>query len=414
MLGSADNKILSLFKEQKFSYRNANKRINIWEGSVRSGKTVASILKWINFIGTGPEGPLIMTGKTNETLYRNIMQPMQDLLGSDFNYTRGSRLAHVWGREIACFGANDERAEQKIRGSTVAGGYGDELTLWPESYLNMHLSRMSIRGAQFFGTTNTDNPNHYLKKKFINRKNELDMNVFKFNIDNNIFLPEEYVANLKKEYVGLWYRRFIDAEWCTAEGAIYDFFDESIHCSGKLPHPNYYIVGVDYGTNNPCSFGLYGINENERPKIWRIKGYYWDSKVKKRQKTDAEYSTDMREWLGDITPRNIYVDPSAASFKLQLRNDGFHGIRDADNEVLDGIRTQARMLKNGEYKISTDKSNQQCKDDYYSYVWDENATLKKGEDKPLKANDHTKDEERYALHTKFGQHHLDYTVLNRM
>jgi len=31
-------------------------------------------------------------------------------------------------------GANDERSEGRIRGMTLAGVYGDELTLWPESF----------------------------------------------------------------------------------------------------------------------------------------------------------------------------------------------------------------------------------------------------------------------------------------
>lgn len=413
MIGANDT-TLSLTKKQKFSFRNANKRINLWEGSVRSGKTIGSILKWIDYVGNGPQGPLIMTGKTNETLYRNVLQPMQEFLGADMTYSKGERILRMWGREIFCFGANDERAENKIRGITCAGSYGDEITLWPESYYNMMLSRMSVEGAKCFLTTNPDNPNHWLKKKHINRKKELDMILFKYNIDDNIFLPQDYISNLKKEYVGLWYRRFIDGDWCIAEGAVYDFFDENIHCGGRLPKAQYYAASLDYGTNNPFSCGLYGINESTYPKIWRIKSYWYDSKERGRQQTDAEYSRDLREFVGDVPLRYIFVDPSAASFKLQLKKDGFTGIRNADNDVIDGIRTQATMLKNGEYMISKDKSNQPCIDEYYSYVWDEKYTQGKGIDKPLKTQDHSKDDERYILHTLFGKKKLDYNILTRM
>ncbi len=41
---------LDLFTQQKFSYWNSNRRINIWDGPVRSGKTVASIIRWIKYI----------------------------------------------------------------------------------------------------------------------------------------------------------------------------------------------------------------------------------------------------------------------------------------------------------------------------------------------------------------------------
>lgn len=407
--------MIDFFKQQKFSYWNSNRRLNLWDGPVRSGKTHVSIAKWIKYIGTAPPGDLLMTGKTNATLYRNVIRPMQEFLGPEMNYVNkhDNRIVELWDREVFCYGANDERSEGKIRGGTFAGGYGDEITLWPESYFKMMLSRFSVPGAQFFGSTNPDNPKHYLKRDFIDRKNELNLHVFRWSIDANTYLPKEYVEALKKEYVGLWYRRFILGEWCVAEGAIYDFFDERLHVGSKFPQPRYHLVGVDYGTGNPTSFGLYGVNPYSTPKIWRIKGYWWDSRARGRQKTDEQYADDMKKFLGDIKPLKIICDPSAASFKLVLRKPPYnYMVVDANNDVLDGIRTQSRMMKNGSYMISSDKSNKPCIDEYYGYVWDDNAA-KRGEDKPLKEHDHTKDDERYVLHTTFGEDQLDYNLLNR-
>ncbi|NJR75361.1 MAG: hypothetical protein HC773_20425 [Scytonema sp. CRU_2_7] len=141
-----------------------------------------------------------MTGKTNGSLYRNIIRPMEHLLGNEMYYHQenDARVIDMWGRKIYCFGANDERAEAKIRGSTFAGAYGDELTLWPESYWTMLLSRLSIRGAQLIGTTNPDNPHHYLKENIINNKSALNANVFHWPIEANTTLPEEYIESLKK------------------------------------------------------------------------------------------------------------------------------------------------------------------------------------------------------------------------
>jgi PBSX family phage terminase large subunit len=406
---------ISFFKKQKFAYWNANARLNLWEGSVRAGKTVDSIAVWIKKIANAPPGDLIMTGKTNGTLYRNIIRPMQEFLGSDMKYHQqdDSRVVSLWGRTIFCFGANDERAEQKIRGMTCAGSYGDEVSLWPESYFKMMISRMSVKGAQFFGTTNPDNPNHWLKTDFINRRNELNMNVFHFMIDDNTFLPPEFIAALKKEYVGLWYRRFILGEWCIAEGAIYDFFDENIHMLNIVPNARYKVLACDYGTGNPSAFLLFGINPFGTPKIWLEKTYYWDSKKEGRQKTDAEYTTDLKTFLHNEKVRHIIVDPSAASFKNQLRADGFSGIKNADNSVLDGIRLQAKMMQSHQYMICNHPSNAPIVNEYYGYVWDSKA-MKHGEDKPLKENDHGKDGERYAIQTLFGGSQLDYTILNRM
>lgn len=409
---------LEFFKQQKFSYWNSTKRLNIWDGPVRSGKTFLSINRWIKYIGMAPPGDLLMTGKTNAALYRNVIRPMQELLGDEMDYgtKHDNRIVTLWDREIFCYGANDERSEGKIRGGTFAGGYGDEITLWPESYWTMMLSRFSIAGAQFFGTTNPDNPAHWLKAKFINRKNELAMNVFRWAIDCNVNLPKEYITALKAEYTGLWYKRYILGEWCVAEGAIYDFFDEKIHVisKDKMPTARYHTVSVDYGTHNPTSFGLYGHNPYTTPKVWRVRGYWWDSKKEGKQKTDSQYAKDMKKWLGDVTPMKIICDPSAASFKLELKGADYnYFVVDANNDVIDGIRTQSKMLETGQYAIIDDPSNKECINEYYGYMWDDKAA-DKGEDKPIKKGDHTKDDERYLLHTEYGEEHLDYNILNRM
>ncbi len=406
---------LKFFRQQRFSYNNCTRRINIWDGPVRSGKTVASISSWIKYVATAPPGDLVMTGKTNGSLYRNVVRPMEELLGDEMYYHQefDARVIDLWDRKIYCFGANDERAENKIRGGTFAGGYGDEITLWPESYWTMLLGRLSVKGAKFLGTTNPDNPSHYLKKNFIDRRNELNLNVFRWPIDCNINLDPEYIESLKKEYTGLWYKRYILGQWCVAEGAIYDFFDKKIHMVDKVPEAKYYAASIDYGTKNPTSFGLYGINPNTHPKVWRIKGYWWDSVETGRQKTDAELSVDFKNFIGDIKLRGVVIDPAAASFRLQLKNDHRLPVINANNDVLEGIQTQSKMLKSGEYVLVRDSSQKACINEYYGYSWDEKASLR-GDDRPLKRGDHTKDEERYLLHTLFGSKRLDYSKLTKM
>ena len=65
--------------------------INILEGSVRSGKTVAMIPKWINYIMTGPKGLLLMTGVSKDTIYDNVLNDLFDTIGEDnYEYNRQS------------------------------------------------------------------------------------------------------------------------------------------------------------------------------------------------------------------------------------------------------------------------------------------------------------------------------------
>ena len=59
------------------------KRINILEGSVRSGKTFSSLILWALWIATRPaDGKYLMVGKTLTTLKRNCLEPLQAMLGT--------------------------------------------------------------------------------------------------------------------------------------------------------------------------------------------------------------------------------------------------------------------------------------------------------------------------------------------
>jgi PBSX family phage terminase large subunit len=201
-----------LFKKQLDFCHKATARQNILTGAVSSGKTYGSIWKWLSWLkNEAPQkGAFLMTGKTERTLQRNILDPIVEMLGTKrFKINKGSGEAGFYGRKIYLAGANDERAHEKIRGLTLAGAYGDELTLWPESYYKMLLSRLRIKGARLYGTTNPDSPNHWLKVEFLEREGEINLRQFHFAIDDNVTLDTEYVDSIKKEYVGLWYKRFI-------------------------------------------------------------------------------------------------------------------------------------------------------------------------------------------------------------
>jgi PBSX family phage terminase large subunit len=377
---------------------NATARLNILDGSVRSGKTVASLVAWIKFVAEAPPGELLMVGKTERTLKRNILDPLEQMVGSkNFKLNRGEGEATLFGRRIYLAGANDERAEGKIRGMTLVGAYGDEITLWPESFFTMLLSRLSVPGARFIGTTNPDSPYHWLKVNYLDRAGELNLKSWHFTLEDNLNLDPAYVEALKKEYTGLWYKRFILGLWVLAEGVVYDMWDEDKHVRPAPTGLNRFIVAVDYGTNNPCTFGLYGWSNSMNPTVYLVREYWYDSRETGRQKTDAEYADDFANWLGDIIPEAIYVDPSAASFIAELRKRGYV-VTEAANDVLDGIRFVATMLSQGRFFI--DPSCKHTIKEFYSYVWDHKAQLK-GEDKPLKQNDHAMDRNRYALYSHF-------------
>lgn len=383
--------------KQLDSILDSDARINIWQGSVSSGKTISSLIRWIEFCQNGAKGNLLMVGKTERTLKRNVIDVLGEILdGSGSLVTRtGSGEIQIGSRTIYIVGANDERAEAKIRGLTLAGAYGDEVTLWSESFFNMLLSRLRVPNAQLFLTTNPDSPNHWLKKKFLDRESELDIRNFAFQLGDNHTLDPKYVESLKAEYSppsSLWYRRFINGEWIMAEGAVYDCFDRTENVVSELPKMREYYVGIDYGTTNPLCALLIG--EGVDDQLYVIKEYYYDSATKQRQLSDAEYSRELRNFLDGYDVRKIFVDPSAASFITQLWRDNHLGVTKANNNVQDGIRIVYNLI--GSRKLKIHSSCNRLIEEIESYVWDVKQQ-ERGEDKPLKRNDHAVDALRYVM-----------------
>ena len=390
--------------KQKSSIDASNARLNLWHGAVRSSKTVGANYRWMLFIAEAVKnnvhGDLLMFGKTERTLKRNILDPLAEYMGPNrFRYNKGEGEAYMWGRKIHIAGANDERAEGKIRGGTYLAAYGDELTLIPESFFKMLLSRLSLPGAKLFGTTNPDSPYHWLKAEYMDKEG-LDLESFHFTLDDNPFLDPTYVEELKKEYTGLWYKRFILGLWVQAAGAVYDMWSDENVCRADPEKVTSWFADCDYGTSNPCTFSLKGTwMEGDKRRVHTFKEYFYDGRDR-GQKTDAEYVSDLVEFLGDKKSLRlpIYTDPSAASFIVAGRKGGFRMV-EADNEVIDGIRFTSSFIQDGTYTV--DPSCKETIKGYQAYIWDEKAQ-KRGEDKPLKENDHTCDRDRYGIYTHFG------------
>lgn len=385
--------------------------INILEGSVRSGKTVAMIPKWIEYIMTGPPGLLLMTGVSKDTIYDNVLNDLFDTIGEEnYTYNRQSGdLVILWlennvkkQRRIKVVGAKDEGSEKYIRGKTLAGAYCDELSLMPEKFFKQLLNRLSIKGAKLYGTTNPDTPYHYLYVEYITDEAKLKKNmvkVYHFELDDNPNLPEEYKENIRSAYKGMWFKRMILGLWVLAEGIIYDMFDDDLLFDDsdnlfteKKKSKSRRYIGVDYGTTNPMVFlDIY----DDGDTIFVCNEYYYDSKKEQRQKSDKDYARDFDTFVGDEFPDFGIVDPSAASFKIVLRGHGYR-IKDADNNVNDGIRNVAMLMSLKKIRI-----HKKCKNlirEIHSYVWDEKAA-KRGEEKPLKENDHACDALRYFIKT---------------
>lgn len=396
------NKVFTPKQQQYLKARDA--RINILQGAVRSGKSYISLFKYSMRVRYSPTDSVFMfIALTSTTLKRNVLEVLESIVGQDnISWSMGTKDGWLFGHHILLEYAPDERAEQKLRGVTLDGAYCDEVTLYPESFFSMLLSRLSKPHATLYATTNPDNPMHWLKEKYIDRENELNLKSWFFAIDDNTFLDPQYVRDLKMEYTGVFYQRFILGQWVIADGLVYSAFDRDSMVIGtpsdEAIRQNYAekFVGIDYGIQNPTAFVLGAYHRDTG--VWHIvREWKYGGKDGVLPKTDPELYTALREFAEPFGVTELIIDPSAESFAQLIHKDRRFRIRDANNEVLKGISFVNTMFH--QYKLKIASGCKEVLKELWSYSWDTEKSRKTGTDVVIKENDHLMDAMRYLCAT---------------
>jgi PBSX family phage terminase large subunit len=393
-------------RAERFAMRplERDRPINILEGAVRSGKTWCLHPKALYGCAYNVGGRKVFTGVSKQSVYNNVLVDLFNWIGAkNYNYNYSTGKCRLFDSEWAVIGAKDEGSERYLRGLTVGLAICDELSLMPQSFFQMLLTRMSPEGARLYGTTNPDSPYHWLKADYLDNEKLKAKGILytdHYTMADNPNLTPEFVESQSRMYTGFFYKRFILGQWVLAEGAIYkdswsddllyDQKDQPIGLSGPGGYEQRFIA-VDYGTTNPMVFlDIY----DDGKVIWVAREYYWDSVAQGRQKTDAEYADDLVEFIGQGRGAMVIIDPSAASFKTELIRRGMW-IRDADNEVSEGIRVTSMVLNQKLIRFCRETTPRTVQE-IQSYAWDKKAA-ERGEEKPIKTHDHGPDALRYFV-----------------
>lgn len=387
----------------------------IADGAIRSGKTLSMSLSYIMWaMENYDEQNFGMAGKTIGSFRRNVLNLLKLMLRSRGYKVKDHKSDNMLSiskkgktNYFYIFGGKDERSQDLIQGITLAGMFFDEVALMPESFVNQATGRCSVDGSKFWFNCNPDGPFHWFKTNWIDKQIEKNILYLHFTMDDNLSLTEKIKRRYRSMYSGVFYDRYIRGLWCIAEGIIYSMFNPDVH----LVDPDdfdfcEYNIAVDYGTQNPTVFGLWGKTTDGNHVL--VKEYYHSGRDTAIQKSDTQYADDLEDFMEGYDIKEIIIDPSAASFIKELRNRKLN-VRKAKNDVLDGIRLVASLLT--QMKIFISKDCKMTLKEFNSYVWDEKAS-EKGEDKPLKTNDHSMDQMRYYANTKI-RHYASRIIFSR-
>lgn len=408
---SRKNKKVKGFKFQPFSMKQkkllffwekgspfADRDIVIADGAIRSGKTIAMICSFFRWSLKHFQGEnFILAGKTIGALKKNVIGPMQQILkawGLEYTYNRSENFIVIGDNTYYMYDANTEASQDKLQGLTAAGALADEVALFPQSFVDQMIGRCSVEGAKIFMNCNPGSPYHFVKTELIDKAKEKNILYMHFTMDDNLSLSEKVKERFKRMFSGVFFKRYILGLWVQAEGLIYDMFDEIKHKVQTIirDYKEFY-VSCDYGTQNATVFLLWG---KYLDKWYLVDEYYYSGRDKGRQKTDNEYYDDLIDFVGNRKIKAVVIDPSAASFIALIKKKGRYTVKQAKNDVLEGIRNVGSALNNLLLQFNDCCTN--TFKEFFSYIWDEKA-IERGEDKPIKLMDHAMDAVRYFVNT---------------
>lgn len=408
---------LSAKQREILRFPYTGKSALICDGAVRSGKTSIMVFSFVLWgMGNFSNQNFAICGKTVGSVERNIITPLLGVRyfeqnGFALNYSRSDRLLTVTrGNKVNrfyVFGGRDESSYTLIQGITLAGVLLDEVALMPRSFVDQALARCSVEGSKFWFNCNPESSTHWFYNEWILQADALDAEYLHFTMDDNPALSEETKDRYKKAFKGLFYQRYILGLWVPADGIIYDCFDDSINTyetgEGVLPAkcaegdvPAYY--GCDYGVVNPQVFlKAYILRKaGKPPKIYIDDEYYYDSKKKQRQKSNAQYVNDWKKFNAGRRYVGVAIDPSATGLIVAMRQSSVV-VREAKNEVNKGIELVYTLMAEGNILINRSRCPNLIKE-LKSYSWDGKKELN-GDEKPIKQNDHACDALRYIVNT---------------
>lgn len=419
--------VFSKKQKQVFTWWHSNspvsdKKAIIAHGAVRSGKTLSLSVSYVIWAMTMFDNKNFgMAGKTVGSFRRNVVNPLKlrlFLRGYKVKDKRADNALIITKNGISntfyLFGGSDESSQDTVQGLTASGFFFDEVALMPETFVAQCMARcISEPTSKYWFNCNPDSPFHWFKVNFIDKAQERNYLVLHFLMRDNPTLTEEAIEQAEKDFIGIFYDRYILGLWVLAEGIVYDMFKREVHEKpvSFLKGIKFYetVVAIDYGTANPTTFKKwqrYGENK------WLNTREYVHNGRTTSQKSDMAYADDLDKFLekeisvyddeGNFLKYErqrveIILDPSALSFRVVLKERGYR-VTKAKNNVLAGIRTMMTRIEDGSMSYLCGRYPETLKE-FSAYSWDAKAS-KRGEDKVIKDHDHCLDADRYFSYTK--------------
>jgi PBSX family phage terminase large subunit len=372
----------------------------IAEGPAETGKTLASCWKLHLLASKYPASQWVIVRKTQRDLYGSVLQTWERVIKgapvTPYGGEKPEKYQYSNGATVWVAGMDNPG---KVLSSERDGMYvnqAEQLVLddW-ESLTTRTTGRNAVvPHPQVFGDCNPAGAGHWIRER--NKSGILRLihtrhqdNPTLYNEDGS--LTEQGKRSIKRlgNLTGVRRKRLFEGIWATAEGAVYDTFDASVHVMFRPDSEmvSWYLA-MDEGYTNPAVILLIGEDADKR---WHVSREWYE-----RGKLESVVIEQAAKWYREKGCKAVAVDSSAAGLIAGLRNAGIDA-HAAKGRVLDGIQHMQDRMKiqaDGKPRYTVDPSCVNVINEKESYVWKQ-TSAGTSKDEPVKENDHANDAERY-------------------
>lgn len=366
-----------------------------------TGKTIAACVKaHLYCINTpGCQGAIIR--KTQKSLAGTVLKTFERVVKNQGVQTYGGaspeRYIYPNGSVIWCGGMDNADKVLSSERDFIYVNQTEELSLddWEKLAGSCSGRGASVAHPQLFGDCNPAGSKHWIRSRAKAGTLKLLMARHQDNPDlyteTGSLTPngEKRLAVLQA-LTGVRRKRLYEGVWATAEGAVYDTFDASLHVKVRSPDEmRRWFMFMDEGYTNPAVILLVGADGDER---WHVFKEFYE-----RGKLQSEVVDKTRGWMIPYPGARcemVAVDEAAAGLIADLISSGVPA-RKAKGRVIDGInciQNRLNIAGDGNPRLSIDPSCENVINEFESYVW----APDKPKDTPVKENDHAMDALRYG------------------
>jgi phage terminase large subunit len=240
-------------------------------------------------------------------------------------------------------------------------------------------------------------------------------------------IPQDYVDTMAQNYTGMYYDRYVEGEWVSSEGLVYNEYDSHTHIKqpAELPwegwevekrvdHGDYTSVftvppsdwkvyrAIDFGFKNPFVCQWFAFDPDTRAHVLFRELY-------KTEELMEDLAEEIKQYSAGMKIEETYADPAQAEDRATLQRHGVEST-EAKKDISAGIQeVKGKLNTKGDgpelffidgslvhvpdQRLDDDNAPTKTVDEITEYQW------KDEKDEPEQEHDHAMDALRYYIYS---------------